>query len=100
ILHAASGVYRWHYVAARPSRDASGKVVQWFGSTVDIHDTRVAEARFRSIYSMVPVAVFEEDWSGVRAMVSRLRAEGTTDFHAYCSQHPGFLAEVAKTIRV
>src|SRR5690554_2324650 len=31
ILHAASGVYRWHYVAARPSRDASGKVVQWFG---------------------------------------------------------------------
>lgn len=100
IWHGATATYRWNYVAARPSRNAAGEITQWFGSTVDIHDNRVAEARFRSIYSMVPVGVLEEDWSGVRAMVERLRAEGITDFHAWCRQHPDFLVQVAKAIRI
>lgn len=100
ILHAASGIYRWHYVAARPSRDASGNIVQWFGSTVDIHDTIIAEARFRSIYSMVPVGVLEEDWTGVRSLLQRLRAQGVTDMHAWCKEHPGLLAEVARAVRI
>jgi diguanylate cyclase (GGDEF)-like protein/PAS domain S-box-containing protein len=34
----AKGDFRWHLVRATPMRDASGKVVRWFGCCADIDD--------------------------------------------------------------
>ena len=34
----ADGTFRWHLVRATPMRDASGKVIKWFGCSVDIDD--------------------------------------------------------------
>jgi diguanylate cyclase (GGDEF)-like protein/PAS domain S-box-containing protein len=33
-----SGGYRWHLVRATPMRDASGKIIRWFGACADIDD--------------------------------------------------------------
>lgn len=38
-----SGNYRWHLGRAVPIRDASGKIIKWFGTCTDIHDQKVAE---------------------------------------------------------
>lgn len=43
IIHKASGMYRWHYVAADPHRGTDGEIVRWYGITTDIHDTKLAE---------------------------------------------------------
>jgi PAS domain S-box-containing protein len=40
-LRRHDGTYSWHLVRAIPMRDASGRVVKWFGSTVDVHDRRL-----------------------------------------------------------
>lgn len=37
-LRRADGEYRWHLVAARPVRDASGRILRWVGSGTDIED--------------------------------------------------------------
>lgn len=37
-LRRADGEYRWHVVAARPVRDASGRILRWVGSGTDIED--------------------------------------------------------------
>lgn len=37
-LRRADGEYRWHVVAARPVRDASGRIQRWVGSGTDIED--------------------------------------------------------------
>lgn len=37
-LRRADGEYRWHQVAARPVRDASGRILRWVGSGTDIED--------------------------------------------------------------
>jgi PAS domain S-box-containing protein len=37
-LRRADGEYRWHMVAARPLRDAGGKVMKWFGTCTDVED--------------------------------------------------------------
>ncbi|MBD2771005.1 ATP-binding protein [Iningainema tapete] len=41
---ASDGVYRWHLGRALPMRDASGKIIKWFGSCTDIDDQKRAEA--------------------------------------------------------
>ena len=42
-LRRADGEYRWHLGRALPIRDASGKVVRWFGTNTDIHDRKQTE---------------------------------------------------------
>ena len=39
--------YRWSVSQASPHRDADGKVVRWYGSTLDIQDRRCAEDALR-----------------------------------------------------
>jgi|GEM_PF-364999 len=47
-IRSASGVYRWFLVRGEPYRDAhTGKVVRWFGTSVDIHDRKLAEETLR-----------------------------------------------------
>lgn len=37
-LRRADGAYRWHLIAARPVRDAAGRILRWVGSGTDIED--------------------------------------------------------------
>ncbi len=43
-----SGEYRWFLTRATPIRDADGRIVEWYGSTTDIHDRKQAEAALRT----------------------------------------------------
>jgi PAS domain S-box-containing protein len=42
-LRRHDGEYRWFLVRGHPVRDSTGKVVQWHGANVDIHDRKLAE---------------------------------------------------------
>jgi PAS domain S-box-containing protein len=42
------GVYRWCLVRANPLRDESGKVVKWYGTSIDIEDRKRAEEELRA----------------------------------------------------
>jgi PAS domain S-box-containing protein len=47
-IRSASGDYRWFLVRGEPYLDAqTGKVVRWFGTSVDIHDRKLAEESLR-----------------------------------------------------
>ena len=44
-IRRADGVFRWHLSRGLPLRDDSGRMIKWFGSTMDIDDQkRAAEA--------------------------------------------------------
>jgi two-component system CheB/CheR fusion protein len=52
------GQYRWFIKRAVPERDASGRVVAWYGATTDIDDLkraeqalRESESRFRTVFN-------------------------------------------------
>jgi len=60
-LRGHDGEYRWFLSRALPVRDASGKIVRWFGTNTDISEARAAqealresEARFRQIADTMP----------------------------------------------
>ena len=49
-VRAASGEWRWHLARGLPHRDpATGRILRFFGSTVDIHAVKQAEAALREV---------------------------------------------------
>src|ERR1035438_10108568 len=60
-LRRFDGTYRWFLFRVCPVRDESGKVVQWYGTCIDIEDrkraadaVRASEQRFRLIVHSIP----------------------------------------------
>jgi PAS domain S-box-containing protein len=45
IYHAAGGSYRWFQTRAAPVRDTSGNIVEWLGTSTDIHELRELQER-------------------------------------------------------
>ena len=46
-LRRADGEFRWHHTRGEPLRDGQGRVVQWYGVSVDIDEAKKAEDRLR-----------------------------------------------------
>jgi PAS domain S-box-containing protein len=46
-LRRADGEYRWHHARGEPLRDQEGRIIQWYGLSVDIDEAKKAEDRLR-----------------------------------------------------
>jgi PAS domain S-box-containing protein len=46
-LRRADGEFRWHHARCEPLRDQQGRVVQWYGLSVDIDERKKAEDQLR-----------------------------------------------------
>ncbi|MFL5355546.1 PAS domain-containing protein [Archangium sp.] len=51
-LWRVGGTWRWHLMRALPMRDASGRVVRWFGTNADIDDQRRAQERISRLQAV------------------------------------------------
>ena len=59
-IRSATGDYRRFLVRAEPYREtATGKIVRWFGTSVDIHDRWLAEERLRELNATLEERVAE-----------------------------------------
>jgi PAS domain S-box-containing protein len=47
LRRAADGEYRWHHARGEPLRDREGRIVQWYGLSVDVDEAKKAEDRLR-----------------------------------------------------
>jgi len=71
-LRRADGEYRWFLVRTVPLLDEQGRIVKWYGTSMDIEDRKRAEATLRQgeehlrvLLENVPVAVYTCDRGGV-----------------------------------
>jgi PAS domain S-box-containing protein len=46
-LRRADGEYRWHHSRGEPLRDRQGRIIQWYGLSVDIDEGKKSEDRLR-----------------------------------------------------
>ena len=46
-LRRADGEFRWHHARCEPLRDRQGRIIQWYGLSVDIDEGKQAEDRLR-----------------------------------------------------
>jgi len=52
IRRGADDQYVWHLAHAEPVRDAAGRITQWVGASVDIHEQKLREAASRDAESL------------------------------------------------
>jgi PAS domain S-box-containing protein len=74
-LRRADGVYRWWLVRGVPQLDGAGQITQWFGTSTDIHDLKMAEIKITRLNRVHAVS------SGINALIVR-----ATDRHALVSE--------------
>ncbi|MER8390434.1 PAS domain-containing protein [Mesorhizobium sp. M1340] len=70
-LRRADGAYRWFRSSGRPFRDSQGRIIQWYGTTIDIEDQKRAESALRDrerelsqLVDMVPSHIWRLDPDG------------------------------------
>ena len=97
-------VCEWHNT---PIRDAEGRVSGVLSMVQDITerkraetDLRGSEEKYRTIFNSAPVALWEEDFSGVKAALDALRSQGITDLKRYLEEHPDFSWKAARLVKI
>ena len=55
-LQRFDGVYRWHLSRGVPLRDAEGRIIQWYGTSIDIHDLREAQQKMNDMAFSLAIA--------------------------------------------
>ncbi len=72
--------------------------------TEELHNKNIelaeSEAQYRSIFEDSPISLREEDFSGVKQIIDRLRAEGVNDFLDYFHKHPETLSDCVQAVKV
>lgn len=61
---------------------------------------RKSEERYRLVFENSPVSIWEEDFSGVKALFDGLRQQGVSDIEAYFSDHPEVIEQCAQQARI
>lgn len=61
---------------------------------------RTEEEQYRTIFDLLPVAVWEEDISGIQSMIETVRKRGVADFSGWLEQNPAFIKDALRTLRV
>jgi len=70
-------------------------------SQVESRDRLAASERhYRTLFDFLPIAVWEEDITGVLTMLDALRQTGVTDLDAWLAGNPAFIERAVESIRV
>lgn len=61
---------------------------------------RVSEQRYRSLFNLLPIGIFDSDVSELQKMLGELRASGVTDLEAWLDANDAFLDQAALALRL
>jgi PAS domain S-box-containing protein len=76
-LRRADGEFRWHHSHAEPLRDRQGRIIQWYGLSVDIDEAKKAEDRLRRSEAYLAEAQLELAHANRVATMGQLTASIT-----------------------
>jgi PAS domain S-box-containing protein len=76
-LRRADGEFRWHHARGEPLRDREGRIIQWYGLSVDVDEAKKAEDRLRRSESHLAEAQLELAHANRVATMGQLTASIT-----------------------
>jgi len=101
------GALRYIYSVSHPVFNASGELVELVGTAVDVTERKRAEEelleserRYRHIFQMVSVSIWQEDFSQIKAAIDQLKADGVEDFREYITAHPEFVDQAISMVKI
>src|SRR5271168_333604 len=78
-LRRADGEFRWHHARCEPLRDRHGRIIQWYGLSVDVD-----EAQLQAILNVIPAHAWYAAPSGGLTFVNKR----TADYLGLANDHP------------
>jgi PAS domain S-box-containing protein len=89
-LRRADGEFRWHHARCEPLRDRQGRVIQWYGLSIDIDEVKKAEeqprsaAQLQATLNVIPAYAWYAAPSGGLSFVNKR----TADYLGLPKDHP------------
>jgi PAS domain S-box-containing protein len=89
-LRRADGEFRWHHARCEPLRDRQGRIIQWYGLSVDIDEAKKAEeqprsaAQLQATLNVIPAYTWYAAPSGGLTFVNKR----TADYLGLPEDHP------------
>lgn len=104
---APGGVMRWHEWTDRGFFDEEGRLVEIQSVGRDLTEQHEAqqrlvasEERHRRLFNMLPVAVWENDWSAVMAEIARRGLDSPQKFATAVADDPSIYYELGMKVRI
>jgi len=102
-----NGTLKYIHAVGHPVLNASGDLVEFVGTHMDVTERKQAEAqlreseqRYRYIFESTGVSIWEEDFSQVKAAIDELKSKGVRDFREYLAAHPEFVQQAITIVRI
>src|SRR5258708_26484924 len=89
-LRRADGEFRWHHARCEPLRDGQGRIIEWYGLSVDIDEGKKAEewprfvTQLQAILNVLPTYTWYSAPSGGLTFVNKR----TADYLGLPKDHP------------
>ena len=89
-LRRADGEFRWHHARCEPLRDRQGRIIKWYGLSVDINEAKKAEeqprsaAQLQATLNVIPAYTWYAAPSGGLTFVNKR----TADYLGLPKDHP------------
>ncbi|GBD90328.1 oxygen sensor histidine kinase NreB [bacterium BMS3Abin04] len=61
---------------------------------------KIEEARYRGLFEYAPISIWEEDFSGGKRFIDKLKEKGVTDFHQYFTDNYEELMKLLSLIKI
>jgi PAS domain-containing protein len=95
-------IVRNNMMIPKTHRHDWSRVVIQADDITEQHDAQLqiqeSERRYRGLFEQSPVAILEANWSGVRARIDELFAQGVTDIEEHLRASPELLQELHESI--
>jgi PAS domain S-box-containing protein len=98
---------RMWLIGGYPVKDTDGEVTGMVEVTLDVteqvrveRELRQSERRYRSVFEDSPIALWEEDFTDVKARIDELRNDGIDDFEQYFDAHAEVVRECAALVKL
>jgi PAS domain S-box-containing protein len=102
-----NGTLKYIHAVGHPVLNASGDLVEFVGTNMDVTERKQAEAqlreseqRYRYIFESTGVSIWEQDFSKVKVAIDELKSKGVRDFREYLAAHPEFVQQAIAMVRI
>jgi PAS domain S-box-containing protein len=99
-LHQCSYNRVWTQQEKKLFLEISRRLGDALTSLLTYRDLQESENRYHMVFENSPVSIWEEDFSGVKALFDDLKRNGITDIEAYFTQHPETIRKCADHVKI
>ncbi len=99
-MHQCSHARIWTGEEERLFQEIGRRLEDALTSLLSFRNLQESEERYRMVFENSPVSLWEEDFSGVKAVFDQLKSEGVTDIGTYFDRHPEVLQKCVGALKI